>query len=208
MQCKIFSLSSLNVDCISPLWDSCQQCFSTCCVHCKHLLLVKPHLSLPLFLSFPIPSLAPGVQRKPFSSPEHCRLLCSRWEDPRIFVELMDCSSTLQEHRLCLPAAACREAAWGWCLSLSPSRSLHALASLLSARLMFLPSIWLPPTGSSPIPFYSLWLLNSTTEMCLEEHVQPAVGLSSPCRRVFFTAHLPLTYWKDCVMHKYWKVIK
>lgn len=56
MQCKIVSLSSLNVDCISPLWDSCQQGFRTCHVHFKHLVLVKPHLSLSPSLSFHFPT--------------------------------------------------------------------------------------------------------------------------------------------------------
>lgn len=58
MQCKIVSLSSLNVDRISPLQDSCRQGFSTCSVHFKPLIPVNPHLSLSLsfhFLTLPSP---------------------------------------------------------------------------------------------------------------------------------------------------------
>ena len=59
MQCKIVFLSSLNVNCISPLRDSCQQCFSTCRVHFKHLVLAKPHLSLSLSFHFLTPLSLP-----------------------------------------------------------------------------------------------------------------------------------------------------
>lgn len=72
-----------------------------------------------------------------------CRLKGERYPRyPRIYAELIDCSGTLQDRQVCLPAAAHREAAWRRCLSLSPSRSLHALEFLLSVCLMLLPVVF------------------------------------------------------------------
>ena len=113
----------------------------------------------------------------------------------------MVCSGALQEHWVCLPAAACREAAWRRCLSLSPSRSLHVLASLLSACFTFLPSVF----DSLPHAFQSLWLLSITTEMFPRAHVQPAVGLSSPCCSVFLE---PVCYHLPHICHLLYIYIK
>lgn len=92
-------------------------------------------------LSFPNPSLAPrSLPRKVFSSPERCRLLAAGGRTPGFVRSLWTAAA------LCRGAgAAClqllAERLHGdECLSLSPSRSLHALASLLSVCLTFVPS--------------------------------------------------------------------
>lgn len=106
MQSKIVSLSSLNVDCLSPLRDSCQRGFSTCRVHFKHLVLVEPHLSLPLPFHFLTPpSLPPGRGRC-----SHHLSAAGCWQRVRGPQDLCGASYGLQRHFAgapALPACSC-----------------------------------------------------------------------------------------------------
>lgn len=111
----------------------------------------------------------------------------------------------------CLPAATCREAARRRCLSLSPSRSLHALTSLLSACFTFLSSLF-DSFSQALLPYHFTFSWAAPRKCSLKQVCNSPWGCPL-CAPVYFwsqcaiyhtstTCHI---YSKDHVMHKYWK---